>query len=173
MEIAWEDTPPPKAVRRIIVVRPGNSIRALILGEPLGVWIHWVGKRSQPCQGVGRCAKCREDNPRMWRAYLPAAYREFIRRGSVGNDPIGEWSPKIIEGALELTEAHGEFISGGDLRGVVIECHKPKGDRKSLRIIRAGFDENPPPAFDVKPILFRLWGIGREDTKGPRIAEEA
>lgn len=172
MEIAWSNQPPPPQNRRVLVLKPGYGVMATMLDEYLGVYIHWAAKRSRPCNGR-ECTECRKHNPRLWKAYIPCSIRWFIRTGRDCNGrAIGDWSVKTEEWVLELSESHTDFLSGGQLRGLQTEVWKPAGDPKqSLRLINAGFDENPPPSFEVKPVLYKLWALP-EDIPAIHVMEE-
>jgi hypothetical protein len=161
MGIQWTNSGPPPAKRQaVLILMPGESAMATFLGEPECTEIHWVDKRSMPCQGPD-CPVNHLTNAPKWRAYVAAQVRRFVKRGECAGEPIGDWSAKFEDLIVELTEAHAEFVAVGKLRGLVVELHKPKGNvRQSMRIINTGkSDDAAPPAFDVKPILCRLWNV--------------
>jgi hypothetical protein len=168
MGVQWTSAAPPSPHRQsILILKPGESALATFIGEPHGVEIHWVERRSQPCLGA-ECPINHATNAPKWRAYAPAQVRRFLKRGECAGEPIGDWSAKLEDLIVELTEAHVEFVTVGKLRGLVVELHKPRGNvRQSMRIINTGkIDDTVPAPFDVKAVLCRLWNVRESEPAG-------
>jgi hypothetical protein len=164
VDIAWSNSAPTTVARRILILKPGEGALVTFLAEHLGAYIHWITNRSQPCMDKD-CQHCAERVPRRWRAYLPALVRRCIKMG-IDKDArqIPVWGPRAEEMVVELSEAHAEYLGG--LAGMQAQLWKPKGNnRLPLRVIISGPAEGElAPAFDVKPVLFRIWGIPEQAT---------
>src|SRR5262245_2131998 len=166
------DLPPfnPGGIKRPVMrVKSGQRFRAVLLGDLVGKNCHYVEGRTKPCAGHG-CTCCLTQTKR-WYGWAPALIAVAIRKG---RDSSGqsEWAyPSAVEAVLELTENAYATISGSEMRGLAIDLHRG-GDssRSALRVEFIPAHELKlrvplPDAFDVKPILCRLWGI--PDAFGP------
>jgi hypothetical protein len=123
------------------------------------VFVHWLReeRRSRPCLGP-RCPHCAGQLPRRWKGYAPA----FIER----KDPA-TGKKKRVPVVLELTETAAWDLKNLDgwktVRGLAIKVSR-KGKHSNAPLRLEGADQqlpeaNLPPAFDVRPVLERLWSL--------------
>jgi hypothetical protein len=161
-KINWTTQAPAPIGRRILILKPGEGASVVFLADHIGVNIHWIDNRSRPC--VDDCQHCKAQTPRRWRAYLPALVRRCVKMGvdaDARQTPV--FSARIEELVIELTESHADQIEG--LAGMAAELWKPRGNKLlPVRLIVDGPAKvELPPAFDVKPVLYRIWGIQQQE----------
>lgn len=144
----------------ILRVAPGAKEIVVLLDEPYCVPTHWVREvGTLPCQGDG-CPHCPDVERKRW--YGPA-----LRLGPpdlTGKTAVRLWCKCIVE----LTSENLARIDRLPARGLRIELsRRPQKKSHTLLDIPASQPtEEVPPAFDVQPILRRLWGL--EKPKPPR-----
>jgi hypothetical protein len=156
--IPWADGPPPVPVASVWTP-PAGTWDLVVLGPWFSVWLHWLGKRSLPCLAE-YCPAARHIKPVRWSAYCPAALAEWE---TAERKKVKSWRPVVLpiglECAHELRPQLGEFPGPG----IILTR---KGGQKawtwkigSLQRIPA----NLPKPFDVRPTLYRLWGVRPPD----------
>lgn len=148
----------------VLRLKPGGKATAILLGDIFGRWLHW-DDGSQPCSGQG-CQRCADGKRRYRRWYGPGLHR---RTSSA-------WQKVVIE----LTDENEEELRGQDLVGLVIELSRAATPKSHL-VVQLGRQEPMTEAkrekalamaFDVKPILERLWRGGRPapvSTENPNV----
>lgn len=154
--IAWENQPERAKGHyngiRVFSVGLAQSHDVRLLGPIVGVWVHWVENRSRPCSGEG-CRCCEEMAPARWKGYAPA---QLVCR----NMQTGK--PELAAIVLELTEMAAAKLQDVDCHGLLIRVERRGRNRNSplqIHIAEKQPIDQPPPPFDVKPILMRLWGV--------------
>jgi len=159
------DLPPIESAgmkRPVVRVKPGERLRALLLGDLVGRYCHFADGRTRPCPGQG-CSLCREQ-ARRWYGWVPAFVSKLIARSRTGKD-VDHWRCEpASEAVLEFTEGAYAAIATDDLRGLLIDLWRPAASARSPVRVEFVSDEveRPvvlPESFDVKPILGRLWGL--------------
>src|SRR5437868_5380790 len=77
--------------KRVRTVRPGETLSAILLDQPKGVWTHWPGdqKPTRPCTGQ-ECSHCQAELPRQHCYYASAMVWE-----RVGADGAWGWQQCI------------------------------------------------------------------------------
>lgn len=116
----WLKDPPPLDTRpKIDLIRPkpGTSVEAQLIGEPLRCFVHYIAGRSWPCTGHG-CTLCKRKIGRRCYAYYPVA------------------SGQNTVAILELTaQAESSLISQmapfSDVPCGVIRVYRPSGKRNN------------------------------------------
>jgi hypothetical protein len=191
MPVSWNGLPPstPRLQPDIPIfsVPAGGQAFLRCLADAQGVWVHWVENRSTPCLG-DECCWC-PSVPQRWKGYVPALLWRVTHDPQRGH--VGRWTPVV----LEITEGIADQL-GGNLRGKILDLSRPGQRRNSpLRVVfleqtRSVNDDNTvaratkvaalraaqaelPPAFDVRPILERVWGLHRARQRVPEPAPEA
>ncbi len=146
--IAWDDgTPAPSLPQIPIHNTPGRSFVRL-LGPAVGVFVHWKFGRSLPCLG-GACPHCREGLPSRWAGYAPA---QLWKGKDDGGNPV--WALVVLYVPENNREDFAQAVAGDvlSLERQPAKCGKP------LRVaITERPKSPPPPAFDVRAILAKLW----------------
>lgn len=159
-KIAWSD-PPRNDTPRVgvqIVTATVYERYFRLLGEVVGVELHWAATRSLPCRGPG-CLYCEQSGVEAarWHGYAPA-----LLWNPVANGGRGDWVVCVLsvtEAMLaQLGEQHGQ---GKTLRGLVVGVKRgaKQRSRVELRIREHPANDPPVECFDVKPILLRTWGV--------------
>jgi hypothetical protein len=166
MAIKWADQVPSghgyKGVR-VYSIPSGAKWWVVLLDQVLGVWTHYVkdGER-------GRTRPCRDDCPYCparprYKAYAPALIRQR-------NLKSGEWH--WVQGVIELTEGPADVIVNRKCRGLVVELSRSgQNARGALQLVVCPKQQLPPElnplaeAFDVRPILYKMWGLDDEQQK--------
>jgi hypothetical protein len=123
-----------------------------LLGDYLKVWLHWTtqGKiRSLPCH-TENCPHCPDRS--FLHGYAPALLWVEDR----GNTQQG-WVPIVCGLSCSLMDA----LEGIPAAGVLLAMWREGDSRKNwtgFEILETEVKDQPPPAFDVTPILKRVWG---------------
>jgi hypothetical protein len=161
--VFWDGVPPstPRVTTQVFTVpRKGRAFLRL-LGPIQGVWLHWVAEippkgRSLPCL-QHQCPYCPDPRGPHWTGYAPAL---LCKRDYHAGKTL--WLPVVAE----ITEAVAQTLEGKELRGLVVELER-RGDRINglveCKILEQPEESSkrfapPPPWFDVRPVLERLWG---------------
>jgi hypothetical protein len=162
--IAWDGVPPSDDRLPILVAYPraGVPLYFRLLGAWQGVWLHWLppqaGKpkgRSHPCLREG-CQFDHIADPPFWFGYAPSLvansrYSETQRR------QVTVWEPAICPVSELMAKG---VLSGKELRGLSLRLERQKGRRTlNAEIIESAIPDGMGPAFDVRPILMRMWGL--------------
>ena len=152
--LAWSDDVPTLPTARIWTPGPGISWFCA-LGKWHALWVHWVRKRTLPCQKE-QCPKWRHNQPGHWTAYLPGAIPIHSLDGDrkvVGFRPV--ILPLNPEQADQVRKGFGTFP------GPLLELARIKNEKTFLvqRIITGKPLENLPPCPSVLATLYRVWGI--------------
>ena len=155
--VFWDDAGPssvPRIAIQVFRVPPTGKAFIRFLGNVVGVWTHWLEGRSTPCLGK-ECRHCLEGVPQRWKGYAPALWWKVWLDQKTGKQQ-GKWLAVVVEITEGLTE-----LKGRPLRGQVIELRRP-GKRRNGPLEFSALDKpaagDLPDAFDVRPILERLWG---------------
>jgi len=142
----------------VLNLEPGEKYQARFLADWLALEVHWdaMERRSYPCEGKD-CRRC--DLPKDWRAYAPALVAKWRRTGRSGSEELGQFlSP--VEMVVELRAGPAASLDGRPLRGMLVELMKPAGAKNQparVEIVETETAGELPPAFDVRPVLCRLW----------------
>jgi len=170
MPIEWSDRPrrdvprEGQVLRQLVRVgRRCPKARVRLLGPPQCLLTHFaetvdgegnrVG-RTYPCLGE-ECQLCPDQKGRRWKGYAPCQLEAYDAQTG---------KRVLAERVLELTEASLDRLEGEEqCRGLVLEVSR-RGPRSNgplvLRVLeRQGDLAGLPPAFDVKPSLYHLWGM--------------
>lgn len=150
----WQDDLPPIPSARIWAPATEADYHAIVLGPWKGCWVHWVGKRSEPCL-TKACPGPRHKRPVNWYAYTPIALFTASHIGS----KEGKWNPAVISLGRENADNLLPHMSVFPGPGLTI-ARVGKSNEVNLTI----FDEikipdELPPCPDVILTLTRLWGI--------------
>jgi len=159
-KIDW--APPPQRNPEIRIWKPTHEPRLfIVLGPPVGVWVHWLGKRSMPCER-DKCPPSRHHKPCHWIGYAPAAMWDF------GVSPAGHQWGKWIRIVLPLSEQiEPHFrVAEENYPSAPVKLKLAKSGRgiEILTVDKSGKPTELPGPFNVKPVLFRAWGIRPDQT---------
>lgn len=179
-QVFWDGGPAPlvgdQLPPRILSVAAGATEYVRLLAEPQRVRTHWISDphlrpkgRTRPCTGRD-CEHCEVGSVQELKAYA-AALRwvrdplAHLRKGGRG----GTWDRVVAEFPTEAwhqlaAEVLARVPEGGEpqWRGVVVELTRPgkkHNGRVRARIFEKQLTDPVPEAFDVKPILLRVWSI--------------
>lgn len=153
MSLPWDRTPPsPLARVRVLRVRPGSSVRLMLLDEPVAARLHWIDG-SMPCLGDA-CPYCPMKAYRRW--YAPAVLV------NARDNKLGSW-----KWVVELSEDNMLAVGEQPLwHGLVIELERTSNHPAQLALPKIlGDIKKPDPStvWRVQPVLERLWGIRMEE----------
>lgn len=156
---AWEVPPPPAAPEvtkaiGILRVHPAQTFHVCVLGPWIGLWTHWLDGESRPCKG-GACRLC-PDTPKRWKGYAAGCvYRRDLMAGT------GSWERTVIE----ITDGCRGILDR-DITGAVIKLSRRPGKANNPLIAEVIMPSSPlpqmPPAFDVRPVVARIYGWKQE-----------
>lgn len=127
-----------------------KGLAVIALDDFVGVFVHWLGDRTQPCFG-DQCYWCPRKVPRRWRGYFAALLK-------------GASFPCIAQLTPAAARRLRESVPDGEpLRGAQLHLFRESNDRSSPMGLRFyGFvpvtDPLPMPP-DVRRFLLHLWGI--------------
>lgn len=147
--IFWDDrSPSDSGAARVPIpvwnLAPNKKAFVRFLGPWRGVWLHWLD-HSFPCCGGG-CPFCAEGRATFWMGYAPALLWDAAWKAIV----------------CPVSESVADVLGDRQLAGLVVELHR-RGRRPNSPWICAVIDrplkDVLPPAFDVEPILRRLWRL--------------
>lgn len=153
--IFWADCPQsagPRLGIQVHSVPPGGHSFVRFLDQPVGVWLHWLDTLSRPCLGH-ECPHCARGLAQRWKGYAAALL--WARDSGTGK---GVWRSVVCE----ITEAANAFLAARDLRGLIVEFRRPGRRRNGLlevTVLEKPCTDPLPEAFDVRPILERLWDM--------------
>ena len=155
----WSEEIPPLPTARIWIP-PTGKYWLCVLGSWHALWVHWMGKRSLPCQKD--CPKYRHARPARWTAYLPCAIPIMCHddpRRLIGNKPV------IV--ALSPEQADLLRPKMGNYPGPAFLIDKKKEEKnwELLEMRNGGKVDGLPTCPDVLATLYRVWGIIPETTK--------
>lgn len=152
--INWEDVVPKSARQHVEVwkARPAAPVNAICLSESIiGVYIHWLGKRSAPCLAVppAECPFCKIEVPRRWEGYLGGysertgkKYLIHVSKEAARSCPMLSERKANLRGSRVIIERRGKAANAPCVARV--ESVKTQG--YSL-----------PDCFDVRAQLLLLW----------------
>jgi hypothetical protein len=140
----------------------------VFLGSYVALWLHWLGKVSEPCKGPD-CPKSLHKRRAYHRAYLAAIQPELSKQkaGYTATDyQLLPFSPFSLGGIVR------KF---GVLRGIYVKFKiTHKGRRCDVtQAQRCNFPDKLPPDFDVVPHVFRLFGRRPEPLPLADVPEES
>lgn len=155
------DPNPPDPTPHLHVTRlkAGGRFRGWILSAAIwGVWTHWTGRFSVPCQQNGTpCPRETHKLPQRWKGYLHV------------QDPDKEVSTLIELTPESAREVMAQASLTGNLRGCMIELQRGEKANNSRLIarllIRHHNPDDLPAAVDPEPTLRHLWGMGNDGTR--------
>jgi hypothetical protein len=151
--VDWQDRPPsvPKAT---IWTPPNGTSLVALLGRGVGLWLHWLGRRSYPCEGKD-CPAARHRKPAYWTKYFPACIPVFE---GTGEKKLKGYMPVVIALSQDHYAYLEEFSEGGP---ILLEVARQNGDRQfRIKKVQAYHGKvQLPPVFDVRPVLYRVWGM--------------
>lgn len=146
--------PPLSPTARIWSPEHIGKYHLIVLGQWQGHWVHWVGRRSEPCLETD-CPKSRHRRPLSWRGYTPCALFECEEI----NTTNGTWKSVILSLGTDnarILEAHlGAFPGPGLLLTKPDKTNKIVIETRKLKAIPEGLPECP----DVTLTLARVWGL--------------
>lgn len=129
----------------------GPQTFALLTGDLVGVWVHWLDNRTIPCvrSSVVECVCERRDCCRRWKGYLAGWEPRFCRKVLI----------EVTAEAIRLSN-WGDFANI-NLRGRVVRLSR-RGKNRSAPVVfevtSAVLDETAlPPSFDVRSALNHVW----------------
>lgn len=162
MGVEFREEPPPADPAGSVRVWwcPRNQRHVLrLLDTPLWVRLHWSEGRSRPCLGRD-CPECRASRRPVWKAYAPAQLYARTKAGGA------DWQTVI----LELTEQCADVVRGRDARDLLLRVSRGPAKRSPVEaevyVPRGPADLPPAESFDVRPTLFRLWGVREKPPAG-------
>jgi len=142
------DAPPAKVLTALTC-----DTRVLLLGPITGHWVHWVKKRTLPCQDPG-CPLCKRRVPARWQGYGPALLLTGKLNASAA---VYKTAPIVLpcnpEQEKELTAA------GAPPLELLLRPRRDKRGFDLAKITQVLKNKSTPPAFDVRPVLYRLFGV--------------
>lgn len=163
--VNWDDRPPADETDgiRVVSIKPNDKLKALLLDRVIGVWTHWIDGvpkgKSKPCLG-DNCPY--HQAPIRWRGFVAAAIgkRNLQKDGQVENENI----------VVELTEHAAKQLIDKTCRGLFVQFSRgpSKFGRITCAILEDCSSGNIPETFDIKPVLYRVWGV--RDIK-PKVPE--
>ena len=137
---------------------PEGERWVVLLSAWLGQWVHWIGHRTQPCL-ASKCPAQRHKRPAYWMGYMPAAVRG-------ADQPITVTAEAYIPAVVGLSVENCTQIKDtvGLQFPVTVRLVRKPGERV-VRILRAisspaALKHHVP--FDVRPTLYRVWGMRPE-----------
>lgn len=161
----FADVPPAAAKARISKVPIGKT-QYILLGPGRGLWLHWMGKRTIPCDGP-RCPTGTHRRPAHWTSYFPAA---LIRR--VLNQNTGKHKHEFEICVLTVNEEQAAELNSCAFP-VVVNVEKRKGERgiRIHKIEPVAESNGVPSPFPVEPTLYKIFGR-RPSSKGGDVNAE-
>ena len=150
------NNPPPESVPDVapkILRVPAQGMGGVIVqsDDILGVYLHFWGGRTVPCDRSPECRACRADNPLKYRGYIAVQNRDGTVRG------ILEVTPNVVEYLRRIRAAKGT------LRGQAIALYRtPKRARGRMYCESLPFAVAPKevgPAPDVREVLLAAWQV--------------
>lgn len=160
------DIPPPSPTARVWSPPDIGEYKLVQLGKHQGHWIHWRGKRSEPCLGAD-CPKSRHRYGADWRAYTPAA----LWVPGFGESKQGHWKAVVIGLGAEnfkiLNEERVQFP------GPAFTIKKPNKSNSYILEVwpKTKLDNSLPECPVVAITLHRLWKI-RYDVPSGEIPDD-
>lgn len=150
--VAWAAQPP--SVPNATIYRPKETpVWIVALGPPVGVWVHWMGKRSLPCLG-DQCPAARHRRPVHWTGYLPAA----LPKGPGAPADAPEFTSIVVPLSDRNDEDLRAALAAGRPCLQIVGRKNGKGwDLLKSKAVKRG--ACPLNAFDVRLVLMRAWGI--------------
>ena len=140
-------------------LKHGESGQAILLGDPVGVWLHWVDGNSLPCE-LENCRWCPGRTYRRWYApaQAPVGPKQIIEgpKGTIGTSHHA-W----VDVLAELNDGCRAALEGRTCRGLFVSLCRGKTGRAPLvlRVLDRTTDKPIPAWWDVRPVLERLWGV--------------
>lgn len=145
--------PSPEAPPANVLTALQVETRVLLLGTVTGHWVHWVKRRTLPCQS-GACALCKRRVPARWQGYAPA----LLLTGQL-DAQAGVYTHKLC--VLPCSPEHEKELKLAGVPPLELLL-KPRKDRRGFdlaKITQVLRNKSTPPAFDVRPVLYRLFGV--------------
>lgn len=155
----FDDAPPPAPEARIAKIPIGES-RWIVLGTGRGLWLHWEGKRTTPCDG-DNCPAGRHRRPAHWTCYLPAALQQIAL-----DETDGKHKASYEKVVLSVNQEQAEKLRDQPfpIRLTIRRIDGKKGF-SILKIEPLQRHPNIPAAFPVETTLYRVFGR-RPSTNG-------
>jgi hypothetical protein len=146
--IRWAHTPPPRDWVSILSPKLNRSCQVVLAGPVVGVWTHWSSTtgQSMPCQ-EGGCVLCSTQKPR-WKGFAPAYLRSGRKVVVEVTHGCLQQNPGLLDGSLV----------GWEVR---FERRGPRPNASVYLVPLAPISEpEKVVAFDPRPHLLRMWGLG-------------
>lgn len=165
--IDWDEDPSsvPRIPIPVLRVPTGKTVFVRLIGPGRGVWVHWIEPEDERRKGRSK-PHYRENCPHcplqlFWWRYAPAL---LWKQTSEGN----KWVPIVCPLSDENVRRLKKYAAGKPAESFVLQLQHRKAkpsDRGEvvLTIVEERPNDPLPPAFDVTPILLRLWNINRLD----------
>lgn len=151
MGILWDSTPPTAqdSCYRILSALNSRDITMIVLGDPVGVWVHFRDGRSFPCLGDG----CDDHQaPIHKKAYLPVMAWVMKEPGAWG------WERRVFELSPEAWREWNPAWLGKAVKA----RRKGENKRGPVKVQEVTLNLEPPSdleTFDVTNSLLRVWGM--------------
>lgn len=135
---------------RVLSIDGTEPVVVRFLGGYQGALLHWPGRRYYVCQGEKNCPLDMHKKRTVWKGWAAAEQWEEASR---------MWWPAC----LEITENLEPELRGRQLRGEVWVLTKSQDKRDGSpvegRLLETVSPKKLRQAFDVKPILCRIYGV--------------
>lgn len=155
-----DNNPPASPTARIWSPKQPGKYFLVALGNWSGHWVHWIGKRNEPCLGED-CPKARHRRPIKWVGYLPAA----LHQKQITTTVVDNWVPVVIALGPDNATLLREHLR--DFPGPVFSVDKKGGDHKYEVTVIEG--KRVPAGLPACPrtelTLARVWGIRLDDDR--------
>ncbi len=156
-KVKWEPRPLGPAreegFQRIIRLQPGSRRAVILVGPPIGVWLHYLRSQGSMPHLNSDCPYCPARVHRRW--YGPAL-DAFSR--VVNDRPVQGWK----EAVYELTDQALDSLSGHpEIRGLAVTLHRARYATApvTLEVCSQQPAGVPPKPWNVWPVLVSIWGM--------------
>lgn len=169
-EVKWIKEPPTPGDgtgRGTIWLADQRQTPIILLGNPVGIQLHWVGNRTRPCSGQG-CTYCdpmsgAEPGRPHW--YAPGLVLTLVMRGADGK-PLAAPRRDWVERTLSLPERACSLLLANAVEGELCRGLRATLSRRGpgrcpvvVEEITQVEGHHLPQTFDVRPYLYRAWGL--------------
>lgn len=158
--VCWDSQVPGRNPKWVPIVSPKvcKPVEGLILSSKLqGVWVHYVPQleKSQPHTDED-CPWCEQKLGKRWKGYLAIQLIHAVGNLSAGNHALLELTADACRACPELKDRTDT------LRGKTVKVWR--AGQKANSPVRAELTKlrvmgGMPPAFEIVPALYRVWGL--------------